>query len=47
MSYGHKPLQVLIEFLLLNHTVGFQIPPCAENERYVLLFPTEINWNIV
>lgn len=27
MSYGCKPLQVLIEFMLLNHTVEFQIPP--------------------
>lgn len=27
MSYGCKPLQVLIEFMLLNHTAGFQIPP--------------------
>lgn len=27
MTYGCKPLQVLIEFLPLNYTVGFQIPP--------------------
>lgn len=27
MSYGCKPLQVLIKFLLLNHTVEFHIPP--------------------
>lgn len=47
MSYGCKLFQVLIEFLLLNHTTEFQISPRAENERCVLLFPTEINWNIV
>lgn len=27
MSYGCKALQFSIGFMLLNHTVGFQIPP--------------------